>query len=145
MPHSYNLHLISPLKVLRGESAWEEGKRLIPNICRRPLMIGRSKSTKNIREVLKNDLQKLGIKPIYCQLNHDCCEKDLSRLYGIAKENLCDGIIASGGGKVLDAGKLLADRLSLPCITVPLSASTCAGWTALSNIYSAEGAFIRDY
>lgn len=49
-----------------------------------------------------------------------------------------------GGGKVLDAGKLLAHRLSLPCITVPLSASTCAGWTALSNIYSSQGAFKGD-
>ena len=45
---------------------------------------------------------------------------------------------------MLDAGKLLAHRLSLPCITVPLSASTCAGWTALSNIYSPQGAFEGD-
>ena len=45
---------------------------------------------------------------------------------------------------MLDAGKLIADKLSINCITVPLSASTCAGWTALSNIYSPEGAFIKD-
>ena len=31
-----------------------------------------------------------------------------------------------------------------PCITVPLSASTCAGWTALSNIYTKHGQFIKD-
>ena len=53
-------------------------------------------------------------------------------------------MIAAGGGKVLDAGKLLAHRLKLPCITVPLSAATCAGWTALANIYSPDGAFIAD-
>ena len=40
----------------------------------------------------------------------------------------CDAVLAAGA--VLDAGKLLAHRLSLPCIIVPLSASTCAGWTA---------------
>ena len=27
---------------------------------------------------------------------------------------------------------------------MPLSASTCAGWTALSNIYSKNGQFIKD-
>jgi glycerol dehydrogenase len=53
-------------------------------------------------------------------------------------------VIAAGGGKVLDAGKLLAHRLALPCITVPTSAATCAGWTALANLYSPEGAFERD-
>ena len=67
---------------------------------------------------------------------------DLERLSTIAKG--CDAVLAAGGGKVLDAGKLLADQLSLPCITVPLSAATCAGWTALSNIYSVDGAFERD-
>ena len=30
------------------------------------------------------------------------------------------------------------------CITVPLSASTCAGWTALSNIYTPDGKFVKD-
>jgi glycerol dehydrogenase len=49
-----------------------------------------------------------------------------------------------GGGKVLDAGKFLADSFSIPVITIPLSASTCAGWTALSNIYSINGQFIKD-
>jgi glycerol dehydrogenase-like iron-containing ADH family enzyme len=39
---------------------------------------------------------------------------------------------------------LLAHRLQLPCITVPLSAATCAGWTALSNLYSMHGSFQGD-
>ena len=35
-------------------------------------------------------------------------------------------------------------RDRIPAITIPLSASTCAGWTALSNIYSKDGQFIKD-
>ncbi|MBM5814991.1 MAG: iron-containing alcohol dehydrogenase family protein, partial [Cyanobacteria bacterium M_DeepCast_100m_m1_067] len=32
----------------------------------------------------------------------------------------------------------------LACITVPSSAATCAGWTALANLYSEQGAFQGD-
>jgi glycerol dehydrogenase len=53
-------------------------------------------------------------------------------------------VIAAGGGKVLDSGKYIAECLDIPSITVPLSASTCAGWTALSNIYTKNGQFIKD-
>jgi glycerol dehydrogenase len=53
-------------------------------------------------------------------------------------------VVALGGGKVLDAGKLLAHRLGLPCATVASSAATCAGWTALANLYSPAGAFRGD-
>lgn len=137
-------HSISPGKVLRGENAWENGRELIPLITKRPLLLGRSKSTKFIRQTLFNDLKDLGINPIQSNLKYDCCELDLQRLQKYAVDNNCDGIIAAGGGKVLDSGKLLAHRLSIKSITIPLSASTCAGWTALSNIYSSEGAYERD-
>jgi glycerol dehydrogenase len=55
-----------------------------------------------------------------------------------------DLIIGIGGGKALDAAKLLAHQSYLPIITIPTSAATCAAWTALSNIYSDQGAFLYD-
>ncbi|WP_269622783.1 iron-containing alcohol dehydrogenase family protein [Prochlorococcus marinus] len=138
------LHKIAPENVIRGENAWEQAKTIIPQICKKPLFLGRSKDTLGIRKLLTDQLRNCHVVSINAQLKFDCCEIDLKRIYEIANENNCDAIIASGGGKVLDAGKLLAYRLNLPCITIPLSASTCAGWTALSNIYSSKGAFIKD-
>ena len=144
MQENINLHSIAPDKVVRGECAWETAKFLIPNLCKKPLLLGRSSSTKKIRETLFKDLKNIDLKPIHVQLINDCCEIDLQRVSLLSKQNKCDGVIAAGGGKVLDAGKLIADRLNLPSITIPLSASTCAGWTALANIYSTKGEFIED-
>ena len=137
-------HSISPSKVVRGKRAWHKSLNLVTKLCKRPLIIGRSNSTKKIRNSFKKDLVLKGIQPFFFELNHDCCELDIKTAYLFSKDNNCDGIIAAGGGKVLDAGKLIADSLGINCITVPLSASTCAGWTALSNIYTPDGKFIKD-
>ena len=138
------MQIISPDKVFRGKNAWKKSLPEIVKISKSPLILGRSFITRSLRSVISNDLRQLNLKVYNCELEYDCCEEDLTRIYKLAIEQKCDSVITAGGGKVLDAGKLLAEYLSVPCITVPLSASTCAGWTALANIYSKEGKFVKD-
>ncbi len=138
------MQIISPDKVIRGKNAWKKSLPEIVRICKSPLLLGRSYITRSIRSLMSKDLSQLNLKVYNSELEFDCCEKDLKRIYNLAIEHKCDSIITAGGGKVLDAGKLLAEYLSVPCITVPLSASTCAGWTALGNIYTADGKFVKD-
>ena len=138
------MQIISPYKVIRGSNAWQRSLPEIVKISKSPLLLGRSLSTRPLRSLISKDLRELNLKVYNSELEFDCCEHDLTRIYNIAIEQKCDSIITAGGGKVLDAGKLLADYLSVPCITIPLSASTCAGWTALGNIYTTEGKFVRD-
>ena len=137
-------HAIAPSRVIRGEQAWQQGLPAIADLCQRPALLGRSPATQDIRARLKADLIGCDLAVVDSELQFDCCEDDLTRLQAQLQATACDAVIAAGGGKVLDAGKLLAHRLKLPCITVPLSAATCAGWTALANIYSPDGAFIAD-
>ena len=137
-------HAIAPAQVLRGPGAWNEALPAIAALGQRPLLLGRSDATAPLRQRLQGQLQQAGLQPVAAQLHHDCCDSDLQRLAGEAQAQGCDAVLAVGGGKVLDAGKLLAHRLGLSCITVPSSAATCAGWTALSNLYSEQGAFQGD-
>ena len=138
------MQIISPYKVIRGSNAWQRSLPEIVKISKSPLLLGRSLSTRPLRSLISKDLRELNLKVYNSELEFDCCEQDLTRICNFAIEQKCDSIITAGGGKVLDAGKLLADYLSVPCITIPLSASTCAGWTALGNIYTTEGKFVRD-
>ena len=135
---------ISPETVYRGNCAWLDALPQINNITKRPLILGRSSSTNNLRNKIYKDLKKSKLEPYSLTLDFDCCYEDLFRIKNSILKNNCDSIIAAGGGKVLDAGKYLAESVSIPSITVPLSASTCAGWTALSNIYTKDGQFIKD-
>ena len=117
---------------------------MITAMTKRPLLVGRSLATRPLRQQLGLQLDKLGLQIHSVELEHDCCQNDLEQLRLQAGDCRSDAVLAIGGGKVLDAGKLLANDLELPCITVPTSAATCAGWTALANVYSPEGAFRHD-
>jgi glycerol dehydrogenase len=50
-----------------------------------------------------------------------------------------DGIVAVGGGKVVDAGRAIAHRLGVPLAVVPSLASNDAPCAAVSVIYTPEG------
>jgi len=135
---------ISPEIIFRGNYAWQKSLPQITKLTKSPLILGRGIHTNNLRNRIFNDLKNQNLNVASANLEFDCCYEDISRLKNIILKNNNDSLIAAGGGKVLDSGKYLADCLNIPCITVPLSASTCAGWTALSNIYTKDGQFIKD-
>jgi len=135
---------ISPEIIFRGNYAWQKSLPRITKLTRSPLILGRGIQTKNLRNKIFNDLKNQNLNVTSANLQFDCCYEDISRVKNIILKNNNDSVIAAGGGKVLDSGKYIAECLNIPCITVPLSASTCAGWTALSNIYTKDGQFIKD-
>ena len=70
-------------------------------------------------------------------------DAEIERLARLARINGCDVMLASGGGKTVDAVKTAAEFLGVPAVIVPTIASNDAPCSALSVIHNEDGSFNR--
>ena len=134
---------IAPAQVVRGEGLLAHQGAAIARLGRRPLIVGGTHSLKLAAPRI-TALDQAGLAAQTVTYGRDCSEAALSHLRAAAAQHNADVVIGLGGGKALDAAKLLAHQINRPVVTVPTSGATCAAWTALSNVYSEQGAFLYD-
>ncbi|KAM3098978.1 iron-containing alcohol dehydrogenase family protein [Phormidesmis sp. 146-12] len=135
---------IAPAQVVRGVRALEQMGKTIARLGSRPLLVGGDRTLEVIQPRLNSVLEAQKLSIAHASYGADCSEKALLSLKQAAIAHQADLIIGIGGGKALDAAKLVAFQGELPIVTIPTSGATCAAWTALSNIYSEQGAFLYD-
>ncbi len=116
----------------------------IARLGKRPLIVGGDRTLSISETHLQPVLVEQKLKFAQASYGADCAESSLKSLHKAAKEHQADMIIGIGGGKALDTAKLVAHQLRVPVVTIPTSGATCAAWTALSNVYSEQGAFLYD-
>jgi glycerol dehydrogenase len=73
----------------------------------------------------------------------ECSLSEIERVKRQARDQGARVIVGAGGGKVLDTARAAAADLELPVVTCPTVASSDAPCSALSVIYSDDGAFLR--
>ena len=135
---------IAPAQVLRGNNALTQAGEAIAGFGQRPLIIGGDRSLPLTVQALQPILEGHQLQFSQASYGADCSETSLTALHQAVTNHKADFIIGTGGGKALDAAKLIAHQCHLPIVTIPTSGATCAAWTALSNVYSEDGAFLYD-
>jgi len=136
--------MMAPAQVVRGADALAQSGAAIARLGNRPLIVGGDRTLKVVRSSLKPILKQQGLHGLEASYGADCSEASLTQMGEMVAQHEADFVIGVGGGKALDAAKLLAHQQGLPVVTIPTSGATCAAWTALSNVYSEEGAFLYD-
>ncbi|WP_099238001.1 iron-containing alcohol dehydrogenase family protein [Synechococcus sp. BDU 130192] len=136
--------LIAPAQVLKGNNALAQAGAAIARWGKRPFVVGGQQSLEKLADPLQTLAEQEKLDLASGSYSPDCSETSLKELNKKFKAHKADFVIGLGGGKALDTAKLLAHQQRCPIVTVPTSAATCAAWTALSNIYSDQGAFQYD-
>lgn len=135
---------IAPAQVMRGAGILRNSGKFIAQLGQRPLLVGGDRTLDVVQPFLAPALEQVALTVRQASYAPDCSETSLALLNQAVTDHGADVIIGVGGGKALDTAKLLAHQCKLPIVTIPTSAATCAAWTALSNIYSEQGAFLYD-
>ncbi|MEQ8785609.1 MAG: glycerol dehydrogenase [Pirellulaceae bacterium] len=73
----------------------------------------------------------------------ECCDEEIARLTAVATKHQCDVVVGIGGGKVIDTAKAVGHAAGARVAIIPTIASTDAPTSAVSVIYTPEGAFSR--
>ena len=73
------------------------------------------------------------------RFNGQCSDTELARLASILSKHGPSVVAGVGGGKAIDAAKVLADRAGLPVITLPTIASTEAPCSACAILHNEQG------
>ncbi|HEY9646104.1 MAG TPA: iron-containing alcohol dehydrogenase family protein [Chroococcidiopsis sp.] len=136
--------MMAPAQVVRGANAIAQAGAAIARLGRRPLVVGGDRTLTVVLPWLEPVLSEQSLQYAQASYGADCSEASLNALHQAIASHQTDVVIGVGGGKALDTAKLLAHQANLPIATIPTSGATCAAWTALSNIYSEQGAFLYD-
>jgi len=130
----------SPNKYIQHKGALSHAgnhiKTMFPNVKKSGIIL-----PKNLTNKYEVALTSSLNKTVIFEFDDECTRDNMTKIKNKFQDEQVDHVIAFGGGKVLDIGKLVAHELSTPSVIIPSLASTDAPCTALSVIYKENGEF----
>jgi glycerol dehydrogenase len=126
---------LGPKQYIQREGLLAEAGIHLKRMGRRPLILGDELVLSLVRPTLKDRLAAEGLSPSFVLFGGECNLGEISRLEAMARREDLDFIVGTGGGKVIDTSRVVAEKLRLPLVTIPTSAATCSGASSLSVIY----------
>jgi len=133
--------MIFPGRYIQGFRAIERLENEMQNFGKVGLCIMAPSAMKMLSGKLPK--QTAGLRLIVEEFNRECCDREIERLANLGNECHAQFVVAVGGGKTIDTGKIVANRLSAPVVVVPTIASTDAPCSACAVVYSEDGVMVR--
>ena len=133
----------SPSRYIQGENALFENAKAISELGTHPVLLCDSVVYDIVGKRFEEYLVQNGLTVVPVFFNGEASDNEINRVVSLAKEEGCDLVIGLGGGKTIDSAKAIADLLQSSVVIAPTIASTAAPVSALSVIYTDEGAFER--
>ena len=139
--------IIAPHRYIQGEGVLDHLGRYLSLVhSTSPALLITEGGLKRVGGRVIQSLEKAGIEPFTLIFKGECSDEEVQcHVKQLQSREKADALIVVGGGKCLDAGKCVAHCLSVPVVVCPTLASTDAPCSAVSVMYTPEGAFHRPW
>ena len=135
---------IAPARYVQGPGVFAHlGRYLLPLDVKRPAVLASRRGHAREGGSIIAGLREAGLEPVAVTFEGESSIAEIERIAAGLREPgpPVDCLIAVGGGKCLDTGKCVGWRLGVPVVACPTIASNDAPCSALSVVYTPEGAF----
>ena len=126
-------------RFLMQQGLLEEAGAELAHYGKKPFVVGGPTAISLVQKRLTSGLQAAGMEGAFSihpgHVYHEAARQKAQE----AREAGCDMVVAAGGGRAMDFGKLVAYYLGARVICMPTSISTCAAYSPFSLIYTPEG------
>lgn len=125
---------------IHGDNAIAKSGRFIAGIGSKAIIITGHKSYQAAGHLLEKSLEKADVIFEVVAYSGENSDQEASRIATLVSKDR-DLVLGLGGGKVMDLGKLVAELLRLPYVTVPTLASNCAPTVPVAVVYHPDGSY----
>jgi glycerol dehydrogenase len=133
----------TPSRYMQGVGILNDLYRYITGYGTRFLMIADDLVYKIVSERIEINSDEKDIGISWARFNGECSPDEVNRLEAQFLSQHCDAVIGAGGGKALDAAKVVAHYRRAPLVIIPTAASTDAPCSSLAVMYE-EGKLPTD-
>lgn len=131
----------NPSKYIQGAGAIKEIGKYTSVLGNKVLLMGGRTALSVSQDAIGKSLRAQTIEYVAERFQGESTRGEINRLLNIGRKNKVNSVIGVGGGKALDAAKVVSFYLEVPLALVPTIAATDAACSAQAPIYTDEHAF----
>lgn len=132
---------ISPAKYVQGKNVLDKAGLYMKGLGSEALIIADDFVWSIAGERVTTSLEAEGITVHKAKFEGESSPEEIKRIADEARSENIDLVVGLGGGKTLDTAKAVNHWLNAACAILPTTASTDAPTSAISVLYTPEGAF----
>ena len=137
--------VVLPSRYVQGQGVISQLGAYAKQLGERPFVVSGKTSYSKVRARIQSSLLSANIPWIgFDDTVVECTKAKIEEIVAKAEYLDADLIIACGGGKAVDTGKAVGERLRVPVITVPTQCATNADGMADAVIFSDDHKYIED-
>ena len=146
MPRNGFRKAIMPSRYVQGAGAIDDLGSFASSLGKRPFAVAGRTAFSKVGQRLEASLAAAGTPLVgFDDGVKECTYAGIESAAAESSGVGADLIIGCGGGKAVDTAKAVAERLSIPVITVPTQCATNADQMADAVIFTEEHQFVEDY